>query len=278
MSSKRSKTDLLVRQRFINPLPPPAFPPKLLTIKTDPSRYTSYDFLVPLSMERVVPMIVDGEGGMHLDQLRVPGYFETKDGRSGKMVPDMVVHAPELDEEDLELLAEPSTSSSASTQAGILPANSGNNLDLIGSGGGIMGAANSPAAALDKRRKEVAFVKRTVIKNTANDAAAARQEAMAVPYASINPKLASRFLAADHPVQTDKQSSRQKLLLRNRSKLLLLPSPVSTFPWPKCDTQRSHISMQWRHTTSSLTNLSPQINTCCSNSPKTRTSGELEVR
>jgi RNA polymerase II-associated factor 1 len=179
MSSKRSKTDLLVRQRFLNPLPPPAFPPKLLTIKTDPSRYTSYDFLVPLSMERMVPMIVDGEGGMHLDQNAVPGYWETKQGRSGKMVPDMELEAPEMDEEDLELLAEPSMNLPGATNtvnAGLMPANSGANLDLVGSG---VHAANSPATALEKRKKDVAFVHKTVMKNAGDSGVSARQESLA---------------------------------------------------------------------------------------------------
>lgn len=197
MSSKRSKTDLLVRQRFVNPLPAPAFPPKLLTIKTDPSRYTSYDFLVPLSMERVVPMIVDGEGGMHLNALGVPGYWEAVAGQgrssNSAMVPDLDKHAPELDDDDLELLAEPApppapgTSAAAAAAAaaginqGLMPSTSGASLDLVGSGLGN-GGLNSPASMLEKRRKDVAFVNRTtVLKSSATSdaAAAARQEALA---------------------------------------------------------------------------------------------------
>lgn len=192
MSSKRSKTDLLVRQRFVNPLPAPAFPPKLLTIKTDPSRYTSYDFLVPLSMERMVPMIVDGEGGMHLDQNAVPGYWETKEGRSGKMVPNMELEAPEMEDDDLELLAEPSMALPGATNtvnAGLMPSNSGANLDLVGSG---VNAANSPATALEKRKKDVAFVNRTVLKNTGDAGTSARQEALAIQYVAL-PTLVMRL-------------------------------------------------------------------------------------
>lgn len=124
-------------------------------------------------------MIVDAEGGMHLDQNAVPGYWETWQtsvGRSGRMAPDMEIEAPEMDEEDLALLVDPSGPSPAA--AGMLPANAGNNMDLIGSGGG--NTANTPAAALEKRRKEVAFVTRTVIKNAGDANMSAKQEAQAI--------------------------------------------------------------------------------------------------
>lgn len=176
-----SKTDLLVRQRFQNPLPPPAFPPKLLTIKTDPCRYALYDFLVPLSLEREVPMIVDSEGGMHLDQNLVPGYWEsTNQGRDGAMAPDLNVEA-ELDEEDLELLVDPSAVGAAANPpgAGIMPHNGGGaNLDIIGSGrpGGANG--RSPASILDQRRKDSIWIKRSEysIQSDANNAL--KKEAM----------------------------------------------------------------------------------------------------
>lgn len=154
-----SKTDLLVRQRFQNPLPAPSFPPKLLTIRTDPSRYASYDFLVPLSMERVTPMIVDAEGGMPLDQNLVPGYWESSNqGRGGRMAPDLSTDAPELDDEDIALLADPSGVNQAG--AGVMPSGSGANMGLIGSGAAGANAVGSAAAALDRRRKQVAFVRR----------------------------------------------------------------------------------------------------------------------
>jgi RNA polymerase II-associated factor 1 len=176
-----SKTDLLVRQRFQNPLPPPSFPPMLLTIKTDPSRYASYDFLVPLSLEREVPMIVDSEGGMHLDQNLVPGYWEsTAQGRDGAMAPDLNIEA-DLEDEDLELLVDPPAVGAAANQggAGIMPPNGGGaNLDVIASGraGGANG--RSPASILDQRRKDVIWIKRSEysIQSDANNAL--KKEAM----------------------------------------------------------------------------------------------------
>lgn len=58
---------LLVRIRYSNPLPPPPFPPKLLTVKTDPARYSGYNFLSAYENEREVPVSVDGDGGMHIE-------------------------------------------------------------------------------------------------------------------------------------------------------------------------------------------------------------------
>ncbi|KAK9895548.1 hypothetical protein P389DRAFT_197604 [Cystobasidium minutum MCA 4210] len=180
MSSSKSKTDLLVRQRFQNPLPPPAFPPKLLTIKTDPSRYATYDFLAPLHLEREVPMIVDSEGGMHLDQNLVPGYWESTDqGRSGAMAPDLSAEA-DLDDEDLELLVDPPATGAAanSSAAGIMPLNGGGaNLDIIGSGArGTNG--RTPANVLDKKKKDSIWIKRSeyAIQSDANNAL--KKEAM----------------------------------------------------------------------------------------------------
>ncbi|GAA5987564.1 hypothetical protein JCM10908_002010 [Rhodotorula pacifica] len=66
-SQKSSKTDLLVRVRYQNPLPPPPFPPKLLHIPTTPHRYATYDFLAPIQGERELPMILDAELGMPLE-------------------------------------------------------------------------------------------------------------------------------------------------------------------------------------------------------------------
>ncbi len=66
-SQKSSKTDLLVRVRYQNPLPAPPFPPKLLHIGTTPQRYATYDFLAPIQSERELPMILDAELGMPLE-------------------------------------------------------------------------------------------------------------------------------------------------------------------------------------------------------------------
>ncbi|GJN90224.1 hypothetical protein Rhopal_003223-T1 [Rhodotorula paludigena] len=74
-----SKTSLLVRVRYQNPLPPPPFPPRLLHIPTTPQRYASYDFLTPLQGERQLPVILDSELGLPLEYGR-PGEGGHADG------------------------------------------------------------------------------------------------------------------------------------------------------------------------------------------------------
>ena len=59
--------DLLFKVRFQNPLPPPPFPPKLLTIPTNPGRYAEPEFISSLASETPLPMVVDAELGMPLD-------------------------------------------------------------------------------------------------------------------------------------------------------------------------------------------------------------------
>ncbi|KAG8893761.1 hypothetical protein FRC01_013363, partial [Tulasnella sp. 417] len=66
MSSK-SQLDLLVRVRYVNPLPPPPYPPKLLNIPTDPKRFARAEFTQAMSNETPLPMVVDAEMGMPLD-------------------------------------------------------------------------------------------------------------------------------------------------------------------------------------------------------------------
>lgn len=191
MSSKKTKTDLLVRQRFQNPLPAPSFPPKLLTIRTDPARYATYDFLVPLSMERPVPMIVDAEGGMALDPNLVPGYWEalSSQGRSARMAPsmaDLEAHPAEMDDEDLALLVDP-PGEGKSLAAGMLnPANSGASMELVGSGAI---SANATTSALDSRKSKhhVAFVRRNPVKEVQETGNAARREAEAVKWVPLSP-------------------------------------------------------------------------------------------
>ncbi|KLO12734.1 hypothetical protein SCHPADRAFT_997944 [Schizopora paradoxa] len=67
MSVKKHKLDLLFKVRYQNPLPSPPFPPKLLNIPTNPSRYARPDFVASLANEMQLPMVVDAELGMPLD-------------------------------------------------------------------------------------------------------------------------------------------------------------------------------------------------------------------
>lgn len=75
MASK-SKTDLLVKVRYQNPLPPPPFPPRLIHIPTSPARYATYEFLNPLFDERELPFVLDGELGLPLELGKIrPGNY-----------------------------------------------------------------------------------------------------------------------------------------------------------------------------------------------------------
>ncbi|KAE9392324.1 hypothetical protein BT96DRAFT_924805 [Gymnopus androsaceus JB14] len=67
MSLKKSKLDLLVRVRYLNPLPAPPCPPKLLDVPTNPMRYARPEFLDGIANNTPLPMIVDAECGMPLD-------------------------------------------------------------------------------------------------------------------------------------------------------------------------------------------------------------------
>jgi RNA polymerase II-associated factor 1 len=58
---------LLIRHRYQNPFPPPPFPPKLLHISTDPSRYAGYRFLRNLENEREVTVVSEADLGMPIE-------------------------------------------------------------------------------------------------------------------------------------------------------------------------------------------------------------------
>lgn len=125
-------------------------------------------------------MIVDSEGGMHLDQSLVPGYWEsTTQGRSGKMAPDLSEDAPDLDDEDLELLIDPPGTLNPAA-AGIMPSSSGANLDMVATGrsSGIIANVRSPAAALDRRKKDVAWIRRSDYAVASDAMNQAKKEAM----------------------------------------------------------------------------------------------------
>ena len=126
-----SKLDLLVRVRYLNPLPTPPCPPKLLSIPTNPMRYAQPDFLNALASETPLPMIVDAECGMPLDLGRWECLWEEDADDSSALFfiltndinskirlrntglnPDPL-NLPSLDPRDAFLLADPSTSSGA---------------------------------------------------------------------------------------------------------------------------------------------------------------------
>ncbi|KAG8983045.1 hypothetical protein FRB90_006343, partial [Tulasnella sp. 427] len=100
MSSK-SQLDLLVRVRYVNPLPPPPYPPKLLNIPTDPKRFTRSEFTQAMSNETLLPMVVDAEMGMPLDLSQFDALW---DGSSSTGDPLNVDNPPPIDPRDLFML------------------------------------------------------------------------------------------------------------------------------------------------------------------------------
>ncbi|EJD07681.1 uncharacterized protein FOMMEDRAFT_24985 [Fomitiporia mediterranea MF3/22] len=117
MSVKKSKLDLLFKVRFQNPLPPPPFPPKLLNIPTNPTRYAGPDFTASLASETPLPMVVDADLGMPLDL----SYYECLwgDGQDDSQInpdPEML---PPVDPKDAFMLGD----TSAPTSNGVFTGN-----------------------------------------------------------------------------------------------------------------------------------------------------------
>lgn len=66
----------MVRVRYQNPLPPPPYPPKLLTIPTDINRLGEPSYLNHLAASTPLPMLVDSEMGMQLNLNEFDGIWE----------------------------------------------------------------------------------------------------------------------------------------------------------------------------------------------------------
>ncbi|KAK1927244.1 RNA polymerase II-associated [Papiliotrema laurentii] len=101
MSSKKSRLDLLVRVRYLNPIPPPPFPPKLFNVPTDVHRLGEPSYLDHLASSAPLPMLVDAEMGMPLNLNEFTGVWENADST---LNPD-VDPARALDPTDALLLA-----------------------------------------------------------------------------------------------------------------------------------------------------------------------------
>lgn len=85
MSSSRPTPDRVIHQdfiarvRFSNALPPPPHPPKLLNIPNtglSSGQYTAPGFASRLAREQPLNIEVDGELGMSLDLVGMPGVFD----------------------------------------------------------------------------------------------------------------------------------------------------------------------------------------------------------
>ena len=65
--SSRSKRELIDRIRYPNPIPLPPYPPKLVSINTDPARYSNPHFGDRLASSNLLPVIVDAQAGMPIN-------------------------------------------------------------------------------------------------------------------------------------------------------------------------------------------------------------------
>lgn len=77
--SHKTKSDLLVRVRFENPLPPPPFPAKLFKVSTEIGRLGEPSYLDQLASSAPIPMLADAEMGMPLDLNVYPGVWDGDD-------------------------------------------------------------------------------------------------------------------------------------------------------------------------------------------------------
>ncbi|WVR00044.1 hypothetical protein IAU59_007186 [Kwoniella sp. CBS 9459] len=88
------KSDLLVRVRYLNPVPNPPFPPKLLNISTDINRLGEPSYLDHLAASTPLPMLVDAEMGMPLNLNEFEGIWDGRD-QALNPTPDLArVHHP----------------------------------------------------------------------------------------------------------------------------------------------------------------------------------------
>ncbi len=58
-STSRSRRELIDRVKYPNPIPLPPYPPKLVKIPAEPSRYANAHFADRLASQQPVPLIVD---------------------------------------------------------------------------------------------------------------------------------------------------------------------------------------------------------------------------
>ncbi|MBW0465283.1 hypothetical protein O181_004998 [Austropuccinia psidii MF-1] len=168
MSKKGAPCPLLIRHRYLNPFPPPPFPPKLLHISTDPARYAGYRFLTHLENEREIPVFADADLGMPIELgLESDGTYGLGtywEGDRNVVCPSQPVPRSELDSEDVALLVEPPAASGPSTSItnGVnqnSPAGFQPNPQL--SAMALPVSIPAPTMSSDRRKTEVSWLRRT---------------------------------------------------------------------------------------------------------------------
>ncbi|KAJ1017813.1 hypothetical protein NDA16_005130 [Ustilago loliicola] len=95
-SGSRSKRELIDRVKYPNPIPVPPYPPKLVKIPTEPSRYANPHFADRLASQQPIPMIVDVHVGMPIDLANFQNLWE------GDLSEVVVPPSATLDETDLD--------------------------------------------------------------------------------------------------------------------------------------------------------------------------------
>lgn len=95
-SGSRSKRELIDRVKYPNPIPVPPYPPKLVKIPTEPSRYANPHFADRLASQQPIPMIVDVHAGMPIDLANFQNLWE------GDLSEVVVPPSATLDDADLD--------------------------------------------------------------------------------------------------------------------------------------------------------------------------------
>ncbi|KAH9451909.1 hypothetical protein MJO28_013650 [Puccinia striiformis f. sp. tritici] len=228
MSKKTAASPLLIRQRYQNPFPPPPFPPKLLHISTDPSRYAGYRFLRNLEKEREVPVISDADLGIPIElgieadgTYGLGAYWE---GDRAGICPEPNAARALLDPEDLALLAEPPPApgssisiTNGSSQNQTLTVQGASHPSASGSGSSIPSSVHIP----DRRKTEVSWLRRTEyfndVQHKSRDSINNQKSRAQVP---VLPKTKTERLAEIHstfdaianaPIQTLKHPTKPHL-------------------------------------------------------------------
>ncbi|KAJ9474977.1 RNA polymerase II-associated protein [Pseudozyma hubeiensis] len=123
-SSSRSKRELIDRVRYPNPIPVPPYPPKLVKIPTEPSRYANPHFADRLASQQPIPMVVDVHAGMHIDLANFQNLWEG-DLSEVTAPASATLDAKDLDDADAFLLQDfatnlPPASNSAAGAIGLI--------------------------------------------------------------------------------------------------------------------------------------------------------------
>lgn len=211
MASK-SKTDLLVKVRYQNPLPPPPFPPRLIHIPTSPARYATYEFLNPLFDERELPFVLDGELGLPLELGKIrPGNYGDGSYWLGdrKSIAPSKADAPPVHEDDLFLLDDVAT-----VTPGMLPSTPG--------GGTTLG---------ERKRADVSWLRKTEYlssegaKGTGTGSSSNLAKAAAIPQEELSrerraAKIAATFTSSQAPLSELRHPTKSHLVAQDAFVLL----------------------------------------------------------